>query len=329
MNKIIEPSAPVQGVGYGQTATVDFSIGRRYHALRFEIIAEAATSKTLTVDDVCSLINIKIGGKIQRACTPRELDQICRAYGADYGVKAYNYDGSTLTLSSGAIQVAQEAKLTIFELTIFFAEPWRKSYAATESLAWYTAWADGTVLKSLQAELVIPAASANVKSGTTLSINAYAEMDNAVGPLDTNKQPVQLITRWERTQVQYSGTGELPIVNLQKRDMLQQISIFSPRYKTGTTAGTDVVTNVKLKVDNAMVRDVTNTRNMETLLGREWNPSGFDLLRFDVALDYSDLPADALNLNGVRDFQVIPYLSKAESDSKVLTLISQVYGRID
>lgn len=321
MNKIIEPSNPFQGVGYGQTATVDLPIGRRYHALRFEITAEADTGKTLSIADVCSLVNIKIGGKVQRSFTPLEASGIYTAYGSGFGVKAYNYDGSTLTLSSGAVQVAQAAKVTIFEITVWFAEPWRKSYAATESLAWYTAWQDGTVLKSLQAELVIPAASVNVKSGTAITCNCYAETDNAVGPLDANKQPIQLITRWERTQVSYSGTGELPIVNLPKRDMLQQISIF------GQT--NDTVTNVKLKVDNAVIRDVTNTRNWESLLGREWNPSGLSKDRFDIALDYSDLPTDALNLNGARDFQVIPYLSAAAASSKVLTLISQVYGRID
>lgn len=321
MNKIIEPTNPMQGVGFGQTATVDLPIGRRYHALRFEIIATGDTGKTLSIADVCSLINIKIGGKVQRSFTPSELSGIYGAYGAGYAVKSYNYDGSTLTLSSGAIQTVQQAKKTMFIINVFFAEPWRKSYSATESLAWYTAWKDGTYLKSFQAELVIPTISANVKSADGIVINCYSETDNAVGPLDDNKQPIQLITRWERTQVGYTGTGEMPIVNLPKRDMLQQVSIFG---QSG-----DTVTNVKIKVDNNLIRDVTNTRNFESLIGREWNASGLSLDRFDLALDYSDLPTDALNLNGVRDFQIIPNLSAASASSKVLTLISQVYGRID
>ena len=66
-------------------------------------------------------------------------------------------------------------------------------------------------------------------------INAYAITDSAVGPIDANKNPIGLVTRWERLQVPYSGTGDLVITNLEKADIYEQISIFSALAVDGVT----------------------------------------------------------------------------------------------
>lgn len=330
MDKIIQPANPVIGVGYGQTATLDLQIGPRYHAICLEVMAEAAADVTIGLADVLGLINIKINGKVQRAHTAVELDEIQTSYGSKYAHNVYDIEGGTTPLwtSRTARTGATNAHKTMVQLKIYLAEPWRKSYAATESMAWYTAWADGSVLKSLQLEIAIPAAGVNVLANSAISINAWTETDNAIGPVDASKNPVALINKFKRTAIPYTGSGELPIVTLEKRHICNQISIWTPQCADTTY---DTISAVKIKKDNATIREVTRVRNDESLIGREFNEAGLYQNRFDVVFDYSDLPTDGLVLEGARDFQLIPTiaLSGVGAASKLLTLISQIYGPID
>jgi hypothetical protein len=325
MDKIIQPQNPMVGVAYGAVATCDLSIGPRYHALWLEIIATPAAATTLLLTDVIDLINVKINGKVQRAHTGTELNAINTSYDANLAMNGYETTAGVPQFNANAYVANIAAHQTTFMLPIFFAEPWRKSYAATESGAWYTSWADGSVLRSFQLEVSIPAATANILANSAITINVYAETDNAVGPLDANKQPVALITKWNRLQIPYGGAGDLYITNLPKKDIYTQLSIFS---QTG-----DDVTAVKVKVDSRIVRDVTKLRNDQTLIGRGFNEAACLENRFDVVFDYSDLPTDGLVMQAgnavVKDFTVIATLGAANAANKIVTVLSQLFGGID
>ena len=328
MDKVIQPCQPVVGAAFGQTATLDLAIGPRYHAIWLEVIVDAASGVTLAttqtyLDKLISLIALKINGKVQRAHSAFELDSIQKSYGDDFAANAYNYAGSAINWSSGAYQGPQSGAITVFYIPIFLAEPWRKSYAATESMAWYTAWQDGSTLRSFQMEITVPAIDAAVFDAG-ITINAYAETDTALGPLDANKKPVALITKWNRLGIPYTGTGDLYIVTLPKQDVYLQISAFQ---------ATDPISAAKVKVDSRIVRDITKARNDQTLIGRGMNESAMGEFRFDIVFDYSDLPTDGLVMQAgtqqVQDFQVVLTMATASATSKIVSLVSQVYGGID
>lgn len=322
-DKIIQPCNPVIGVAKGQVATLDLQIGPRFHVLWLEITATAAANKTLVLADVLDLISIKINGKPQRAYTATELDQIQTAFGDNFQANGYNYDGGVFTWANGVRQGPQVAKTTMFLIPLFFCKPWRKSYAAADMMAWFTAWQDGSVLRSFQVELTVPN-TGNVDAASAITVNAYAETDNVVGPV-SNGQPIALINKFKRLAVPYTGMGDLYVLNLEKRQVCNQISFFCP-IKNGVY---DAISRLQVIKDNAILRDVIRARNDQSLIAREFNEAGLPEARFDVVFDYSDSPLDGLLLEGSKDFRVISTIGVAGATSKLLTFISQIYGGID
>lgn len=330
MDKIIQPCQPVVGAAYGQTATLDLAIGPRYHAIWLEVIVTAAAGVTLAtsqavLDKLISLINLKINGKVQRSHSAFELDSIQGSYGTEFAANAYNYDGGAINFGASTYAPPVAAKATVFYIPIFLAEPWRKSYAAQESMAWYTAWQNGSTLKSFQMEISIPALdAATFLAASSITINAYAETDSALGPLDASKNPVAFITKWNRLAVPYTGAGDLYITTLPKRDVYLQISAFQI---------TDDITAAKVKVDSRIVRDVKKGLNDQTLIGRQMNETAMIEKRFDIVFDYADVPTDGLVMQAgtsqVNDFQVILTMGAAAAASKIVSVISQTYGGID
>jgi hypothetical protein len=360
MDRIQRQCKPVQGVAYGQTPTLDLQLGPRYRYLLLEIIAAAAAAvgegaaPTLVLPDVLGDVIVKIGGNPQRTHSAVQLDAINRSYGAQYGMNAYNFDGGALTYVNGVPQGPQPGKQTVFYLPIFFREPWRQSYAAKEMMAWYTSWQDGSVLPSFSLALTIPPASPNVLAGSAISINAYAETDNAVGPLDANKNPVAMITKWKRQQIVYGGAGDLVITTLNKQEVYNQISLFSA-YLVGAVGAYigpipgntpakiitdqndptkfDAISHVKVEVDNRTVRDVSKIVNDQELLDDDFNESGLPADRFDVCFDKSDLPTDGLVMQSggstVQDFRITATLAAAAAQNKSLQALMQIYGAIE
>jgi hypothetical protein len=353
MDRILRQCNPVQGAAFGQTPTLDLQLGPRYRSLLLEIFATAAAAKTVGICDVLDMITVKIGGNPQRTHTAWELDQVNRSYGAQYGLNAYNYDGDALhyTGGTGVPDAPVAAKKTVFYLPIFFREPWRQSYTAKEMFAWYTAWQDGSVLPSFSVDLKIPAISANVLANSAITINAYAETDSAVGPLDANKKPVAMITKWKRQGLVYGGTGEQVFVNLPKREVYTQISLFSS-YANGKgpfagnppatiitdqndvlTPAFDAITRAKIEVDSRVVRDISKIANDQSLVDDDFNESALPPDRFDIVFDKSDVPTDGLimeaNGQAVKDFRLTATLASAAGLTKTIQSISQVYGAIE
>jgi len=309
MIKTLKPCNALNGVLPGQTATLDLAIGPRYHFLRLQIDVPAAVSYRALLGHCIGLINVKLGGNVQRSFTALELDALNTLESAYNAVSYYNVSDSNTTPADN--------KAARFILTIPFAQPWRKSYAATESFALPTVWADGSSVGTFQLELFIPAKVANMPDGMT--IKAFAETDDAFGPVNAQNQPVRNIVRFERLVIPYSGAGEFSVTTLQKRDLVQSIHLFQD---------TDAISSLKIEVDSSIKRDVTKIINDQALVERGMNKAGLSAQRFDLVFDASDLPTDALPLNGVRDFKVTPTMAAAAATNKVITLISQVYGPI-
>jgi hypothetical protein len=366
MNRIERQCNPVQGAAFGQTPTLELQLGPRYRSLLFEIIVNngytGGAGKIPTILDVLDLITIKIGGNPQRTHTAWELDMIHKSFGAQYGLNTYNYmanaNGQKYANGVPAVPVVGNAGTTIqtvFYLPIFFREPWRGSYAARDMMAWYTAWSNGSVLPSFTVELKIPAATTNVDATKGITINCYAEIDNAVGPLDNNKNPVAMITKWKRQGLVYGGPGDLVITSLNKAEIYNQISLFSA-YGTGkgplaspslaatlitdqndiVTPAFDAIERVKVEVDNVTVRDVSKTTNDQMLVGDDFNESGLPPDRFDIVFDKSDLPTDGLIMQAggatVKDFRITATIggnAAAVALNKSISALMQIYGAIE
>jgi hypothetical protein len=362
MNRIEKQCNPVQGAAFGQTPTLDLQLGPRYRQLLLEIFVvnnyTGGSGYIPTIVDVLDMITLKIGGNPQRTHTAWELDNIHKSYGAQYGLNAYKTVSGVISYSGG-VPVAPSAGLsdhtvgTVFYLPIFFREPWRASYAARDMMAWYTSWADGSVLPSLSLELKVPAANAtNIYSAGGITINCYAETDNAVGPLDSNKQPVAMITKWKRQGLVYGGAGDLVITTLNKKEIYNQISLFSPYVPTygplaAATTPTqiladqnnltyfDQVTKAKVEVDNLTIRDVSARVNAEMLITDDFNEAALPPDRFDIVFDKSDLPTDGLVMQAggqtVKDFRITATMAigSAGTSNKLLQAVQQIYGAIE
>ena len=345
MDRIIKQCNPVQGAGWSQTPTVDLTIGPRYRQLLLEVKVVNANTKQPSILDCLGLLTLKIGGLPQRQMTAWELNEINKSYGAQYGLNAYKLTSGALTYTNGVPTAPANGDAggtigTAFYLPIFLREPWRKSYSAAEMMAWYTAWADGSVLSSLSLEMAIPAASANVVSASGISINVWAETDNAVGPLDANKQPVGRIVKWKRRGLVYGGAGDLVDLSFPKREVYSQISLFSA-YHDGKTAladqsdltAMDQITDAKVEVDGRTVRNASKVVNDQALIDDDFNEAALPADRYDIVFDKSDNPADGLVMeaNGqtVKEFKVTATVATGTATAKIIQAISQVYGAIE
>jgi hypothetical protein len=98
------------------TVTVDIPTGPRYHAIH--ISGNAGAGKKFT--DLFGEMRCKVNGKVQRTFTGLEL------------LKLNALMGSSFCGNSGNVAA------TAFTVPIWFAEPWRKSVASQDGLAWGT-----------------------------------------------------------------------------------------------------------------------------------------------------------------------------------------------
>ena len=220
--------------------------------------------------------------------------------------------------------IPQGGDTVTVQLPIFLAEPSRKSYSATESFSWPTAWPNGYMWESLTVDISVPS-TGNLDTTKPLTILAYAETDARLGSLDAAGVPIENIVRFSRLGVGYTGAGDLFITNLTKKDVYQQISLF------GQAA--DIITAAKVKVSNVTKREVTAARNNAALIARQLNEAALTPTRFDLVFDYTDLPTDSLILsaNGkvASSFQVIATLGTATAANKQIFCISQIYGPLE
>jgi hypothetical protein len=307
--KVTRRCNPFTGVVEGQIATCDLAIGPRYRLIWLEgtiTRSDAAAG----IDDIMGNVTLKINGKPQRQTTALRIDTINTLMDSQCAAGVEN------VTDPGAVPAAGDQ--IRFRLPIMFEEPYRSEYGAQITGALPTMWPGGRKLDSLQLEVTIPADAGGVRSAQALQ--AYAETDDVLGAVNGQGNPVLILSKWTTRTVVYSASGTLPIVDLQRRDSYQAIHIF------GQTA--DPISAVEVKVDNKVVRDAetTKARNDQILVNRGLNEAGLSAARFDIVFDEADPISEALPLNGVLDFQVIPNLSSAAAASKTLDLLIITWG---
>lgn len=112
--RINEKIAGINGsLASGSTATLKLPVNRRYHWLKFFLVANttAAGHAALTnVKDIIESIQLYVGGRLVRDVTPLFLQMLCKLNGVT-GISA-------------------------LELPIFFSEPWRASVMDEQATAW-------------------------------------------------------------------------------------------------------------------------------------------------------------------------------------------------
>jgi hypothetical protein len=307
MNAIIRQLPPLVGVIKNQRATLDLPIGPRYHKLIFEGTVTPPAGVTAAYTDIFGMFRILIGGKVQREANADEINAINNDYGPEFNIETQNITSPGNPLANG--------HTARFRLTVFFSEPFRKSYLAEQSMAWPTSWPGNRTLDSFQVTIDVP----NSANFTNHDIKCYSVTDNGLGFVDKDGNPIFLISKWWRSTIPYTAAGELFITDRPRRDVYQELNFFAQ------TA--DPISNVKIKVDGVEIRDVPKAINDADLVSQGMvAPSAS---RFKIVFDRDDKPDSAMPMNGVRDFQIIATLPTAAATSKIVTLVTQVYGPKD
>jgi hypothetical protein len=247
-----------------------------------------AAGKTFT--QILSEIRVKVNGKVQRVHTASELDAENTLMGALYAVQNSGGAGN------------------YYYLTIFFAEPWRIVQQIREGLAWSTGG-----LGTFQIEVDF---NATAESVGALDCTAWGEVDNS---LDSKGAPngLGLISKWYRTQIPVTGTAQ-PFSGFPKLNgAYQQISFFDAN-----------ISQVQIKVDNVVIRDIPKGVNDATLVARGMTPVAG---RFDLVFDHDDILGSALpmQLGGqtVQDFQC--NLTLSDGTARNIATIYQLLGNPD
>lgn len=307
--KILKKLTPMEGVGMGQRATLDNPIGPRYHKHIFRGTVTPDAGSVATLDDIFGLIRVEINGKVQREMTGLELAILTLLQGEQFFVQVENITNPGNPLANG--------DTARFTLTILYAETFRKSYSAGEVMAWPTRWPGNNVLGTFQITIDTP----NITGYTGHDIEAYAVIDNINGPVDAAGAPIFQISKWYRSTITYTASGERVITTLPKRDMLQQLNFF-------TQVG-DAISHVKVIRDGEEIMDVDKSINDFDLVQYELNADAMSEDRLDVIFDRDDIPDSALPLGGVQQFEVTITLAAAAAVNKAITLVRQTYGPRD
>lgn len=315
---ILKKLAPFEGVGPGQTATLELPIGPRYQSLILEGTVKPAVGQTATLATIMGLIKVLVNGKAQRQYTATELSELNPLNGEEFSVETDN-----LTTPGSPLGVNDTAR---FRLHILFGEPFRKSYVGDKMMAWPTLWPapagqQPIALGVFQIEVGIPA-TASVDGATLHRLEAFAEYDAALGTLGADGSPLFTITKFWRQTFTYTASGERFITTLPKRNRYLSMHFFAQ--------DADPITRVRVKRDNDVLHDDIPKRiNDAALVKAGINPAAIKANRYDVIFDRDDLFDSGPVMDGVSEFEVVLDLASAAAANKSITLITTAYGPRD
>lgn len=285
----------VANVAASKTTLIDLPCGPRYHAIFLEHGYAAGTN---TVAGACANITeirIKINGRVQRTVSGTQLRDLNLFNGAAY-------DGNGVPNTAPGVC-----------MPIFFAEPWRKSPADQDALAWPSAG-----FSSFQIEVDLGAA------GTPTLVASAAVDDMQVNKLTG-------IVKWLRQSFASSGTS-FDISTIDRRDWLQQISLYAAGYSPGLTvpatpvAAGVLANKVTLRKDGLILHELTASSNLG--LNANYGMAPSTALRgpgiYDVVLDHDDLLGSAVQMDTARD--IVLTVESGSAMSGTLTAIVQRFG---
>lgn len=310
MAKTFKLGQPFNGVAAGGVATCDLEIGPRYHTLVLKGTVKR-TGVAPAMSDILGTIRLKVNGQTIREygtigglVGSGVLDALNQQYGSIY---AANVSGG-----SGGSGAPAAGDTCTFYLSIFLAEPWRKSMAATEFMAWPTLWENGAKLSSLQLEITVPSTA-----NTSLhAIEVYTETDGGVGSV-VNGAPVFNACHVKTGTWTYGAAGQANINTLEREGFYQEVHLFTT---------TDVVTEFEVEVSNSIRHKATKAINDHNLVMWGMNESNLSTTRLDIIFDRTDLPTDALYVGGASSFNVRPTISGG--NSTVLSFVTEVFKSV-
>lgn len=219
------------GVAAGQTATVQLPVGNvTYHKLIFAYSTSVAGNGTVANGEAhLTQVRLKINGKIQRVFSAKQVD----------GINAF-YGRSAQSRNIGGVP--------FYFMEIFLSEPWRRTPAGEDLLAWGTA-----DVSTFQVEIDIAAA------GTAPVLVPHADVEYV-------SRPLGLISKWRSYTQPVSAAGITTNNTLPKNgnEAYQALHAFP-------VLTTDII-DVTVKTDQ-VVRFQGTDSDMRSLLASE-SPGG-------------------------------------------------------
>lgn len=280
----------------GQTTTCNLDLGKKYHVIWLVLGYDAANAgKTLNpanaANDMVGEIRLIVNGKVQRRVRGRELDQLNKLNGSQYGAI------DNVPIATAAALGATGYRIHV---PIFLAEPWRKSNAEAAVTGWNLA---GPTVASASIEV-------DFNTIDTPFISGYYEWSPPDGGLGA-------ICKWIRMTFGAAGTTQ-DFNTIEKRDYYHSLHLFPP-------TGAGYVNKVQLTADGVVIHDLLTTGNNQALLKqRDLNPDVAAVPRFDLVLDADDPINNALLANGLQEFTL--HVEYSEATSGNLVVIAQRSG---
>ena len=219
------------GVAAGQTATVQLPVGNiTYHKLVLAYSTSVAGNGNQTNTEAhVTAVRLKLNGKIQRTFSAKQLNAINAFYGRSF--QSRNIGG-----------------VPFGYLEIFFSEPWRRTPAGEDALAWGT-----QDVSTFQVEVDLAAAA------TAPSLIPHADVEYV-------SRPNGLISKWRSYNQPVSAAGVVTNNTLPKNgsEAYQSIQAFP-------VLTTDII-DVTVRTDQ-VVRFQGTDSDMRSLLASE-SPGG-------------------------------------------------------
>jgi hypothetical protein len=273
-NKFIIPAPPIVGVAASANATLDLPVGPRYHVAWLEVVETAPNSAVILADSIGKL-KVKLNGRTQREYTATQLNALNTLMGPEYAatvalnsapnvpVGAYDPSGAAILYAHGnaALNPGNATTAYITRLPIFFAEPWRKQYAAGDMMAWPTSWPAGKgLVGTFQLEITLGAYAT--------AAAAKVEIDYQPGAVDANGNPILLISKTSvlTTTLAVASSVEQYFTTLPRNEIYQQISFFA-------ASSNITFSELKIKLENNLIRDCTKGTLDASNIARGMNPA--------------------------------------------------------
>ena len=282
----------VANVAATKTVLIDLPCGPRYHAVFMEHGHGGTDSLAAAVSNILE-IRVKINGRVQRTMSGPQLRDINLLNGTSFDCQG----------------TAGSAPGTSFP--IFFAEPWRKSPADQDALAWPSAG-----FSSFQIEVDLGGAASP-------TVVASAAVDD----MQVNK--LTGIVKWLRQSFASSGTS-FDISTIDRRDWLQQISLYPAGYAVApaTPAAGVLASKVTLRKDGLILHELSKSANFALVTNYGMSPtaSGRGAGIYDLVLDHDDLLGSAVQMDSARDIVLSIDSATGSPMSGTLTAIVQRFG---
>lgn len=235
-------------------------------------------------------VRLKINGRVQRLHTAAQLAKLNAINGTLYTTGTFGSSG-TNTPGKKYGQV----------LSLWFAEPWRKSLGQMDALAF-----PSSMVNTLEVEVDFGALPTNCAS---FNLAAWAEVDGETAdPIHQNGPVVCKVFRQNITGGTAAGSA-VDIVTLDRRDLYQTVvadlgsTAMPGTSANGITASTsgDFAAKLKITANAVDIHDVPKDVAQLIHSGNGLNPQQFDL---EAVLDSSDNISSGLKANGLSDLRV-------------------------